>query len=38
MLKKIITALMIMVILVNPLIINAAKIDEYKENQQKAEK
>ena len=38
MFKNIITTLILLVILVNPLIINAAKIDEYKDKQKEAEK
>lgn len=38
MLKKIITILSLIVLLLNPLIINAAKIDEYKDKQDEAEK
>lgn len=37
MLKRIITSLILIVLLVNPLIINAAKIDEYKDKQEEAE-
>ena len=38
MLRKIITSLSLIVLLLNPLIINAAKIDEYKDKQEEAEK
>ena len=37
MLRKIITSLSLIVLLLNPLIINAAKIDEYKDKQEEAE-